>query len=343
MADTQQLGTEALNKQPVFYMDSAMAWEQRLALAYDEATMWLRKAVPAGVTIDTSKYESATGSASSQLQSYGDSWLNKFRTNVDLDPDTAITLTGDHSEAYYLGQYANASANLGAYLSGYAREQIPIGGISQADFDQGAEMRLRSFSEIIYLGRTGALPAVVSPDVYAKGLGGGAGGKIIVATPGVSFNAATGASGLGCEVLCLTITIGILAILAATAITVSVMWSKSSQQNRQAMLEICQDAIRRDNPNAPTICADMSKVVADMASPGQMPNPIDALIPKALQTQIVTYGAIGLGIYTLIMFAPQIMASLGRTKEVLAARQVERMAANRRRVLTRNPWMGVAR
>jgi hypothetical protein len=343
MADTQQLGIEALNKQPLYYMDMAMAWEQRLALAYDEATMWLKKATPPGTTIDTSRFEAASSVATSHVNTYGDAWMSKFKVGSDLDQNSALVMSGDYSEAYYLGKYAQASANLGAYLSGYAREQIPIGAISQAEFDQGAEMRLRALSEVIYLGRTGALPAVVAPDVYAKSIGGSTSGKITVATPGITFDAAAPTGGLGCGPACIYISLAVVAGLVAVAITVSVLWTKASQENRQVMLEVCQDAVRRGNPNAPTICADMSKVVAEMASPGQMPNPIDALIPKALQTQIVTYGAIGLGLYTLIMFAPQIMASLGRTKDVLAARQVERMAANRRRVLTRNPWMGVSR
>lgn len=339
MADLQALGTEALNKQPVYYMDATMSWEQRLAAAYDEATAHIKATLPPGVTIDTSKYEQANDLAGNHINAYGDDWLSTFRANKDLSVDSAVRFNGEQGEQYYLGRYAQASANLGAYLTGYARQQIPLGALTQEDFDQGAELRLRALSEVIHLGRTGALPAVIAADKYALANNAPKGGSILVATPGVTINPATGTSGLGCELLCLTITIGVLAILAATAITVSVMWVNASQKDRQAMLETCNDAVRLNNAQAPAICANMSKVVAEMAAPGQMPSALSALIPADLQKQIITYGAIGLGAYLLLTFAPQIASSLSKTKDVLAARQVQTLAENRRRMLRRNPWM----
>lgn len=338
MGAPEELGQIALQKQPVYYNDPSWPWEQKLAAAYDEATKLLQAAVPAGTTLDTAQYELASDAAGAQVDAYGDAWMRPLQSADPSQPlssvndvDQGMQLGATQARQYYLGTYAQASSNLGAYLTGYARAQIPVGVLTQAEFDQGAEMRLRQFSQIIHAGRTGSLPAVIAGERYAMDAGvTGAQARLTVASGGVTAAAVNAAAGLGLtgvEIALIVLVAGL--VIAGTV--VAVYWAKTSSDNRATMLQICQQAIANKDPKADLICANMTQVVAQMASPGQMPGVLDSIVGKDALNKITTFAAVGAGLYLLVTFAPEIARSLQRTKGAMTQTQTANLARTYRR------------
>lgn len=329
MPAPSDLSQVCLNKQPVYFNEPSFAWEQRLASAYDEAALHLKKTLPPGSTIDAAQYELANDLTGNQIDTYGGDWKNRIASDQDADVSAALNLPADQCRQFYLGKFAQASSNLGAYLSGYAREQVAVGALSKEEFDKGAEVRLRQFSEIIHLGRTGGLPAAVSGEQLSQSKLGKPNATIVVATPGVTVAQPAAVSGLGYAIGAGGIA---LIVLAAGAVIaggiVAYYWSTTSQSNRRAMLEICQDAVRRGDPRAEQICLNMSKVVADMASVTNLPTPLDAIVSREQQKQLVTYAVAGFGAYLLV---PEIIRSLRQSKSAMTEKAIANLARAHRR------------
>ena len=336
MTAPQELSTLALNQQPVYYNDPNMAWEQRLALAYDDATKKLQASLPAGSTIDTSKYAIANEAAGNTVNKYGSDWLPHFKDQTDVDASTALALPSDEMRQYYLGKYADASTGLGAYLSGYAREGIAIGALTQSDFDKGAELRLRAFSEIIYAGNTGSLKALVAGERVASGAavsksvqGFGAYPRmspnatvITIGGSGYSVAPASKLNGFG-----LIDTAAVVLIIAGMLILSGVVgWTIYQGLNfltRKQMLDRCTDAVKSKDERAEAICQTMTTVVAQMAKDA---SPASALDLKGMVGQVVPYAAAGVGALLLIQFAPEIIRSLRGAKK--AMQEPEQQIAN---------------
>lgn len=322
MADRTQLGQAAFDRQQVYYMDPMLAWEQRLASAYDEAVAHLKAAIPPGTTVDLAKYELAADMAGSSLTTHSDAWLQGFRENKDPSVASGLLFDPSRAKEYYLGHFAQASANIGVFITGYAREQITLGALSQADFDTACDMRLRALSDIIYLGRTGQLKAVVDADGWGKENAPGD-TKLVVATDGLYTG--EDAQGLGTLGAPAIVAIVIVCALAGAGIGVAVMWAAENAKQRRIALDICQDAVRRGHPDASKICGEMRGLVADLANPANIPNPVDMLIPKEMQ-KTIAYAAAGItGVALVLAFAPQIMRSLSRTGEVYAEEKSRRL------------------
>ena len=155
MAKQASLGQAAYERQVVYYNDPTLSWEQRLAAAHDEALRYVSSIVEPGSDVDLAAYELNADLGGSQLAQQAEMWLSNFRDNRPADEATGIRFSEQSAYDYYLGQFAQASANIGVFLTGYAREQIAIGGLTENEFNQSCEMRLRAFSDIIYLGKTG--------------------------------------------------------------------------------------------------------------------------------------------------------------------------------------------
>lgn len=320
------LGQAAFDRQPVFYSDATMAWEQRLALAYDEASKYVSSSMAPGQTLDLASYELAADVAGDSLQANSEAWRLGFAQNQDVGLVSAINLGSQQCTQYYLGHYAQACSNLGAFVTGYAREQIVLGALSQDEFDKACDLRIRAFSDIIYLGRTGALPSMLNATGWSKA-NGIADPSIVIATPGIS-TLPSPVSGLGLEPVTILIGIAIVGVLVGAGIGVAMYMSAENAKLRRAALEICQDAVRRNHPSASAICASAKDAA-------RTPSLTDALLPegsladkivsKDLQDKLVMYGALGLGTMLLIQFAPQIMSSLSKTYDVYAEQKIKRL------------------
>lgn len=305
----------SLASQPVFFNSAELAWEQKLQLAYNEATLHLKNAVPAGTLIDASKYELAADAAGSQIQQYGDVWTPTVAAasenpSLNVDPSTALKLDSEQSRQFYLGQYAQASANLGAYLTGAARAGITQGVMTQEDFDNGAFLRLRQFSTIIHAGRTGKLSPLVGGEAYAQQMGLSPGGLVLVANGQSVVTPATGVQGLGGWQV--VVIVGVIAGLTIAGITLGWKYLSESEKTRRQALDICQQAIARGDPKADLICQNMADHVA---TTGSIANKI---IPPETQSKIVNWLVIGAGAYLAIQFAPEIIKSLSEAKRTYA-------------------------
>lgn len=310
------------SKQPVYYNEPGYSWEQKLQAAYDDATDKLARTLPPGTTQNTSQYEIANDVAGNQFQQFTPAWDKPLRTApdpnaVDIDPSVGMNLPSDQMRQYYLGKYAQCSANLGAYLTGYARKQVVEGALSQEEFDRGADMRLRGFSEIIYAGSKGQLGSIIAGEAYSND------GAPVIVRANEALVPVSGANGFGAPV-----TIAVIIVVSALLIgaCAGVAWHYIDQQarDRRAMLEICQDALQRGDPNASRICADMSQIVAKMQE--QSPSAIEQIVGKGTPQTIAKYAALGLGAYLLVMFAPEIIRGLRAGKDAWGER--DRAAAN---------------
>ena len=337
MAAPEELGSVAAAKQPIYYNDPAVAWEQRLQQAYDEATQHLQATLAPGQVINTAEYETASDVANVQMDQFGGTWNSSIKSwdprtaSPDVPQDQGLGMPSEQMRQFYLGRYAQASSNLGAYLTGYAREQIPIGSITQQEFDTGAEMRLRAFSDIIDAGRRGALKGLVAGESYAQGADPA---RIAIRGDGTHVTQGTSTQGLGFDPA--TGTIIALSLLAVVMICGCVYILSNAVSNyalRVKMLQQCQDARDKGDPKADKICADMTQIVAKTITPDKPVSPLDNVFGAGTGQKIVTYAAIGVGAYLLITFAPDIIRSLRKSKDAFGEQEkmVENMARWRRR------------
>ena len=311
------LGQASVERQRVYYMDPTMAWEQRLALAHDEALQHIRGSLQPGTVVDLAKYELCADLAGGQMNASAADWIGALRGDRDASDSSRVRLETQASKDYYLGHFAQASANLGAFLTGHARKQIVTGGLTQADFDSACNMRLRAFSDIIHAGRIGALPALLGNQAWAAKFGTG-GGDILLRTQGAEVSAPA-AGGLGAWQIA---AIAIVCVLLGAGLYVAFFWTAENVKQRRLAFEICQDAINRGHPDAATICGSMADIVKELGNPIKVPSASD-LIPKSLQDKLLLIGGIGL----VIAFGPTIMASISKTQEVYASEKIRRLKA----------------
>jgi len=315
MADRTQLGQAAVQRQQVFYMDPMLAWEQRLALAHDEAAAHIQAALPPGTVLDLASYELAADMAGNQLSTHSDSWLNSFNTDKDAPVASGLKFESQNSRDYYLGHYAKAKANLGAFITGYAREQISLGALSEADFNQACDLRLRALSDIIYLGRTGQLQPLVDAKGWRDQVAP-SDSSIVIAKSGTATGQDAQALGV---VPYVPIAIGIIIVSAVVAAGIGAAWYLTNENNKQRRiaLEICQDAVKRGHKDAKAICENLEKETDKSL--------LDQFISQELQDTI-TYAVVGgVGIMLLINFAPNIIESLGRSRQAYSDVQARRL------------------
>jgi len=333
MASRDTVGAAALLKQPVYYANAELPWESRLASAYDECVGAIRAAMPAGTSVDLSSYALTLDASGSHIDDYADDIQGALQQSIDLPGQAAFTYQGADAQNFYLGKFVLASQGLGAYLTGYARKQIELGALSQEEFDRGAESRLRLFSEIIHLNKMGTLAAAIDPKGYVDKQGAG-GGTITLATPGIITQNKSGVAGFGFALPAVIpvgyVIVGIVATLVAAGIGASLVWSSENVKNRKAMIQICDDAMRRGDPQAAVICQDMSAKVLELSDPNKMAGPLDFLVSREMQAKVLPWLALGLGTFLVIQFAPQILQSLSRTGEVWSDHQARALARRRK-------------
>lgn len=326
----ETVGAAALLKQPLYYSASQfpdLTLEERLARAYDEASSALSSVTPAGVTIDASQYELADELAGKVTDKNEATIISCLQQGKDLPEDAGYLFTPEQSRQYYLGKFARASANLGAYLTGFMRGQINVGAISQSDFDKGGEARIRLFSEIIHLSRTGALGPVVAGETYGKSTIGDAQPKIVVASQGVeTVSMKPGVSGFGSPLAVLAnpyVAIGVIIVVGIVVVAgvAAYFYSRSDEQkSREQAYNACLEAIRQNNPDSAKICENMTKIGENKAGW------LDYLIPKDIQNKVVNVALLGAGAYLTLMFAPQIIGALSNAKNAYSEVQAKRLA-----------------
>jgi len=326
----ESVGAAALLKQPLYYSSAQfpeLTLEERLGRAYDEAAAALKAVTPQGVAIDASKYELADEVAGKVTDANESLILTSLAAGKDLPADSGYMFTPEQSRQYYLGKFARASANLGAYLTGFMRGQINLGAISQSDFDKGGEARIRLFSEIIHLSRTGALGPVVAGENYGQATIGDAQPRIVVASQGVATDSLkTGAQGFGIPLAVLAnpyVAVGVIIVVGIVVVAgvAAYFYSRSDEQkSREQAYNACLEAIRQQNPNAEAICKNMSDIGTNKAGW------LDYIIPKDIQNKVVNYALLGAGAYLVIAFSPQIIRALSRAKDTYSEVQAKRLA-----------------
>ena len=323
------VGAAALLKQPLYYSATqfpAMTLEERLGHAYDEAAAALKAVTPSGTTIDASKYELADEVAGKTTDKNESLILSSLAEGKDLPEDAGYMFTPEQSRQLYLGKFARASANLGAYLTGFLRGQINLGAISQSDFDKGGEARIRLFSEIIHLSRTGALGPMVAGENYGQATIGDAQPRIVIASQGVATDSLkTGAQGFGSPLAVLAnpyVALGVVVVVGIIVVAgvAAYFYSRSDdQKSREQAYNACLEAIRQNHPDSAAICKNMADIGKDKAGW------LDYIIPKDIQNKVVNYALIGAGAYLVIVFAPQIIRSLSSAKDTYSEVQAKRL------------------
>lgn len=326
----ESVGAAALLKQPLYYAKEqfpTLTLEERLARAYDEAAAALKTVTPAGVAIDASKYELADEIAGKATDKNESLILSCLSQGKDLPEDAGYMFTPDQARQLYLGKFARASANLGAYLTGFLRGQINIGALSQSDFDKGGEARIRLFSEIIHLSRTGALGPMVAGEAYGQATIGSPQPQIVIASQGVATGPVTqrGTQGFGSPLALLAnpyVAVGVLVVVGIVVVAgvAAYFYSRSDEQkSREQAYNACLAAIQQNHPDSATICKNMSDIGKDKAGW------LDYLVPKDIQNKVVNFALLGAGAYLVIVFAPQIIRSLSSAKDAYSEVQAKRL------------------
>jgi len=329
----QSFGAAAKSIQPLYYAEPTMAWEQRLAGAYDEASKAIASTLPSGTILDTNQAAIMLASEGDHIDANSEILEACVAKRTDFPESAAFQYTSDQSRQAYLGKFAAASQGLGAYVSGAMRDQVLLGGLTEAEFNRGAEIRLRLFSELIHLSRTGALPTVLNTDALADK--SGAPTQFTIGTGGIVTERASlgGSSGFGVAPLVVA-GIAIVSLLIGVGIGVAVATHSENIKDRQKALEICQMAVQRGDPNAGIICQKMGDVANKLSETIATTSLLDTLVSKDTQKTIASWAMGITGVALLIYFSPSIIKSLGSAKDAYADSQARSLAKQRKRSLS---------
>ena len=230
----------------------------------------------------------------------------------NIDASKGVRLVSSDAAEYYLGKFSKASSNIGAYISGYAREQVVKGSLSKNQFEQACDAKLRDLSDIIYIGRTGHLPAIITPEQWMKEQNS-YGKEIVLLHSGVGVKN-SGASGLGepISLAAAAVVVVIAGLVIAAGVAVSYYFVKRRAELQQVGFELCQDAVRNNDPRWKDIC----ELPAVSATGDKLGSLAEQFLPKETLNKMGKYAIYGVGIALVINFLPNIMASLSRTEEV---------------------------
>lgn len=317
---SDKLGRLSYDTQKVYYMDPSLTWEERLARAYDEAATHVRASMMPGQKLNLAKYAFAADVAGNQFNTHAEAWENSLREYRDSSLQSAVRWTPEESQEYYLGHFGQAAENLGVFISGHARKQVDLGALSPQDFEQACDLRLRAFSDIIHAGRTGALEPLLNAQGWNTKTGASQDGQIIIATGGQG-SPNQPMQGLGFGWVAVGI-VAVVAVLVGAGIGVAVMMSAENAKQRRAALDICQNAVERGHPDASQICSKAFETIDKLADKSSI---LDNLMPAGLQKQIVTYGALGIGVMLLINFLPNIVGSVSMAQDRYATEKYKRL------------------
>lgn len=278
--------------------------ENQLIEAFQKARSALFAALPKDAVLDPAEAKLAAELVAQQVQDQRSVIVPSLERRIDLPPTNAITLDPIKARQYYVGKYVAASQGLGGYPAGLAREAVAAGAMTEQQYFDGIEVRLRAFSEIIHAGNTGQLVDLVN--------GERRGSSIVIATEGDGVVGSAGVSGLGLAATT-AILIGVVAVAIVAGLAYYYTQAHKAELTVAMMSRNCNEAIKLGNEKAIKWCNEFAK---ETASGGIGTD----LFGSKGQEQLLRYLGYAGAAYLAILLLPSITQSVLSTQQVVRER-----------------------
>jgi hypothetical protein len=308
----------AVQNVPAVVFAGATPTDQMLA-GFQEARKRILALIPAGYQINYDAAVSTSNGFTDQVEQRKQAVQNALLYRQDLAEQDSLTTTTDNSRDYWLSQYRIASEGIGAYAMGAAQQAVSDRRISQIEYNDGVDQRIKVFQSIVAADNAGNLGQLVSGESYtqqavssspqgAMMLRSGqidprmVGSKLMMTSKGTKVLVPTGGSGavgLGVD----PITIGIFVTIGVLALVAGVVYyaieKKRMEQSAAFMAQFCNDALKTGNKSAIDACIKFGDNL------GKPKSAADTLLGGKMQDYLIWGGVALAGIY----FAPMIVQS----------------------------------
>jgi hypothetical protein len=308
--------------------------EERLLNGFVLSKQYMGQIIPQEHTVDMSAAVAVQEGYDQQIVQNQDVVASSLSAKQDLPDYAAISAEAPKSKEYWISTYALAAEGIGAYATGYAKQQVTYGLLSEDDYYGGIDVRTKSFANIVYAGQTGVLAQLVAPESWYSStmqnseaartmqLSGqlAGGGQMVVGSTGTKIFALNTTKKLIPVQLGLEpITIGIIAgAIAVAIIGVAYVgfhaWASTEKERIRASAEfmgqMCKQA--NDNPALSKACAEYADKIT---TPTPAPFGLDNL------SKYLVWGAVGLAALYML---PSLMESFSEARFRTSVRKAAR-------------------
>jgi hypothetical protein len=285
--------------------------EQRMLTGFVYAKQAMQQLLPQGHVVDMGAAIVTQETYEAQIEERRAIVASSFQQGTDLPEEAAISDKASRSREYWISTYALAAEGIGAYASGYAKQQVSYGLLSEKDYYDGIELRTKSFANIVQASQRGQLAALMLPDAYYQSamqassaattlrLGGQVvpeKGAIVLNSDSTKLMALTPSKSLvpvqlgdfGISVTTMAV-IGIVVAITAVGITAFVVRGSVEKerirQSAEFMGRMCEQATKENNPAALAACREYADKIT---TPTPQPFGLDQL------SKYLVWGAVGL-------------------------------------------------
>jgi hypothetical protein len=140
--------------------------EERMLTGFVLAKQYMQPMIPSGHVVDLGAAMSAQEGYEQQISDRKEIVRACLADRVDLPENAALSQEAPKSREYWLSTYAFAVEGIGAYATGYGRQQVGYGLLSERDYTDSIDLRTKSFANIVSAGKKGQLAALMSPSAY---------------------------------------------------------------------------------------------------------------------------------------------------------------------------------
>ena len=280
--------------------------EERMLTGFVMAKQYMAQIIPSGHMVDSSAAIVTQESYDRQLTERQDIVTSALSAQQDLSESTGLSEEAPRSKEYWISTYALASEGIGAYATGYARQQVTYGLLSEKDYLDSVDLRTKSFAHIVYAGQRGALAQLVAPESWYSNamqsseaartmqLSGqlASGGQMVLGSTGTKIMALDRTRKLipvqlgitGIEVAIIAGVIVTIVALGSVAFALHASVEKERiRASAEFMGQMCKQA--NDNPTLSKACAEYADKIT---TPTPAPFGLDNL------SKYLVWGAVGL-------------------------------------------------
>jgi hypothetical protein len=302
--------------------------EERLLTGFVVAKQHMTAIIPAGHSVDAGVAATVQERYEKQILERKNLVAASLSAKQDLPEPDALIEDAKTGKEYWMSTYALAAEGIAAYATGYARQQVTYGLLSEKDYYDSIDLRTKSFASIVNAGQNGTLAQLVAPEAWyqskmqsseaARTMQASGqlqrGGLITLSTAGTKIQALDTTRKLvpvqlGFD---LVVTPTVALIIAGTLVLSITMVSLigfltwgSVEKNRirasaEFMGQMCKNA-----GNDPAITQACTEYASKISTPTPMPGGLDNL------SKYLVWGAVGLGALWML---PSLMERFGRSK-----------------------------
>lgn len=315
------------NAHPVTFPGATQV--ERMVVGYQSAKASILNHLPPGFELAYDQAMLASEIIGESINRNGDAIQAQLDKGADLYEAIAITMNSGQSRQYILAQYTLACEGLGAFTSGYADLSVQSGDLSKADYDMICEKKLDIFGHIVSLEQKGALGHLLLAEYEADRVAAANAAQGAVRITPTKLYLRTGqngvegsVSGLGIDPATVATIIAAakfvaVVIVAAALVAVCVklyLDYRTTLTQAQLAHDQCEKA-QKYGYN--TVIDECKKNLTNLETKGLS----EQLFGKAGTAEITKYVAIGVGLFLLISFGPQIVDMVFKTTERVQERR----------------------